>query len=68
LARQVVTQYVSDLNGKELDDKSAVEIRIKWPADSRKGSVVLDASETEVANLIKAGRKEKARGRAASKK
>jgi hypothetical protein len=60
---------VSDISGKEIADaKNAVEIRIKWPSDGRKGSVVLDALESEVTDLLKKGRKEKPRGRAASKK
>jgi hypothetical protein len=69
MAREVVTRYVSDVSGSEIkDEKQAVEIRISWPADRRKGTVVVDALESEVADLIKKGRKQKARGRAPGSK
>lgn len=68
MARETITRYVSDLSGKPIDDaKLAVEIRIKWPADGRKGSVVVDALESEVKDWIAKGRREKPRGRPASK-
>ena len=64
MARQVVTRYVSDLTGKEItDEKQAVEIRISWPSDRRKGIFVADALESEVTDLISKGRKQHARGR-----
>jgi hypothetical protein len=69
MARETVVQYTSDISGKPIaDDKLAVEIRIKWPSDGRKGSVVLDALESEVKDWIAKGRREKPRGRAPSKK
>jgi len=69
VAREVITRYISDISGKPIEgEKLAVEIRIKWPSDGRKGSVVLDALESEVADWIKKGRKQKPRGRAPSKK
>lgn len=64
MARETVTRYVSDLTGKEItDDKKAVEVRISWPADRRKGVYVIDALESEVADLKSKGRKQQARGR-----
>lgn len=64
MAREVVTRYVSDVSGKEIaNERQAVEIRITWPADRRKGTVVADALESEVAELISKGRKQKPRGR-----
>jgi hypothetical protein len=64
MARETITRYVSDITGKEItDDKKAVEVRIKFPADGRRGTVVIDALEGEVAELIAKGRKEKPRGR-----
>jgi hypothetical protein len=69
MARETITRYVSDVSGKAIDDeKAAVVIRITWPADKRRGAVVVDALVSEVDNLIKVGRKEKPRGRAASAK
>lgn len=68
MARETITRYVSDLSGKPIDDeKLAVEIRIKWPSDRRKGLVVLDAFESEAKDWIAKGRREKPRGRPASK-
>jgi hypothetical protein len=64
MARQTVIRIVSDLTGKEIsDEKRAVEVRISWPADRRKGVVVADALESEVKDLIDKGRKQHARGR-----
>ena len=64
MARETVTRYVSDISGKPIDnEKHAVAIRISWPADGRKGSVVLDALESEVSDWIAKGVKQKPRGR-----
>jgi hypothetical protein len=60
MARQVV--LVSDLTGKEIDDKDAATVTIRY-ADARKGQVVLDVNASEVEDIARKGTKQKRRGR-----
>jgi hypothetical protein len=64
MARQTIYQYTSDISGTEIKDSDTpVLIRISWPNDPERGTVVLDASEIEVKDLLDKGRTEKSRGR-----
>jgi hypothetical protein len=56
------TIFVSDLTGKEIDDKEAVKVTLAY-ADARRGVVVLDANAKEVSDLASKGRKQARRGR-----
>jgi sugar/nucleoside kinase (ribokinase family) len=56
------TIYVSDLSGKELDEKDAATVTIRY-ADARKGQVVLDVNANEVEDLAAKGTKQARRGR-----
>jgi len=56
------TVYVSDLSGKEIDDKSAARITINF-GDARKGTIVLDVNEGEISDLISKGSRQARRGR-----
>jgi hypothetical protein len=56
------TVLVSDLTGKEIDDKEAVTVTLRY-ADARRGIVVLDANASEVSDLASKGRKQARRGR-----
>lgn len=60
MARKTV--LVSDLTGKEIDDKEAVTVTLRY-ADARRGIVVLDANASEVSDLASKGRKQARRGR-----
>jgi hypothetical protein len=60
MSKRVV--LVSDMSGKPLDAKEAVKVTLTY-ADARKGQVVLDASESEVADLASKGQKQARRGR-----
>lgn len=60
MARRTI--FVSDLTGKEIDEKSAAKVTISY-ADARKGQVVLDVNENEVADLAAKGTKQARRGR-----
>jgi hypothetical protein len=60
MARKVV--LVSDLTGKEIDDKDAATVTIRY-ADARKGQVVLDVNASEVEDIARKGTKQKRRGR-----
>ncbi len=61
MARKTV--FVSDLSGKEIDEKDAVRITVVY-ADARKGQVVVDAhpDDAEVKELVQAGAKQARRG------
>jgi hypothetical protein len=62
MARKII--FVSDLSGKEIDEKDAVRVTVTY-ADARKGTVVVDAheSDTEVQRLVSVGTKQARRGR-----
>src|SRR5438105_15828913 len=60
MARKTI--FVSDLSGKEIDEKNAATVTIRY-ADARKGQVVLDVNADEVADLAAKGTKQARRGR-----
>jgi hypothetical protein len=60
MARRTI--YVSDITGKEIDEKSAARIVIAF-GDARKGTVVLDVNESEISDLISKGIRQTRRGR-----
>jgi hypothetical protein len=60
MARKTI--FVSDLTGREIDEKDAVTVTIKY-SDARKGQVVLDVNASEVAALASKGTKQARRGR-----
>ena len=60
MARKTVV--VSDLSGKAIEEGSAATISIKF-SDARKGTYVLDVTETEAEELGRKGRKQARRGR-----
>ena len=60
MARRTI--LVSDLTGKEIDDKDAAQVVIKY-ADARRGQVVLDVNASEVDELASRGTKQARRGR-----
>ena len=60
MARKTI--FVSDLSGKEIDEKSAATVTIRY-ADARRGQVVLDVNANEVDDLAAKGTKQARRGR-----
>jgi hypothetical protein len=60
MARRTI--LVSDLTGKEIDDKDAAQVVIKY-TDARRGQVVLDVNASEVEDLAAMGTKQARRGR-----
>jgi hypothetical protein len=60
MARKTI--FVSDLTGKEIDEKDAATVTIRY-SDARKGQVVLDVNASEVEDLARKGTKQKRRGR-----
>jgi hypothetical protein len=56
------TIIVSDLTGREIDDKDAATVTIRY-ADARRGQVMLDVNASEVDDLAAKGRKQARRGR-----
>ena len=60
MARKTV--FVSDLTGKEIDDKNAAQVIINY-RDARRGRVVLDVNADEVDDLARKGAKQARRGR-----
>jgi hypothetical protein len=56
------TIYVSDLSGKEIDEKDSAKVTISY-ADARRGQIVLDVNADEVADLAGKGRRQARRGR-----
>lgn len=62
MARKSV--FVSDLSGEEIADGKGATVTIKF-ADARKGTIVLDVTDTEGEKLGEKGRKQARRGRRA---
>lgn len=60
MARKTI--YVSDLTGKDIDEKNAATVTIRY-ADARRGQVVLDVNADEVADLAAKGTRQARRGR-----
>jgi len=60
MARRTI--FVSDLTGKEIDERDAAQLVIKY-ADARRGTVVLDVNANEVDDLAAKGTKQARRGR-----
>jgi hypothetical protein len=60
MARKTI--LVSDLTGKEIDDKNAAKVTINF-SDARKGTIVLDVNENEISDLISKGARQARRGR-----
>jgi hypothetical protein len=60
MARKTI--FVSDLTGKEIDEKDAATVTIKY-SDARRGQVVLDVNASEVDDLAAKGIKQARRGR-----
>ena len=60
MARKTV--LVSDLSGREIDEKNAATLTIRY-ADARRGQVVLDVNADEVDDLAAKGTKQARRGR-----
>jgi hypothetical protein len=56
------TIIVSDLSGKEIDDKDAAKVTITY-ADARRGQVVLDVNASEVEEWADKGTRQARRGR-----
>ena len=60
MARKTI--FVSDLTGKQIDDKNAAKVTINF-SDARKGTIVLDVNEDEINDLISKGTRQARRGR-----
>ena len=60
MARKTI--YVSDLTGKEINEKDAAKITITY-ADARRGQIVLDVNAAEVDDLATKGTRQARRGR-----
>jgi hypothetical protein len=60
LARKTI--IVSDLSGREIDDKDAAKVTITY-ADARRGQVVLDVNASEVEEWASKGTRQARRGR-----
>jgi hypothetical protein len=60
MARKTI--LVSDLTGKEVDEKDAAKVTITY-ADARRGQVVLDVNANEVEDLARQGTRQARRGR-----
>jgi len=56
------TIIVSDLSGKEIEDKDAAKVTITY-ADARRGQVVLDVNASEVEEWASRGTRKARRGR-----
>jgi hypothetical protein len=56
------TIFVSDLTAKEIDDRNAATLTIRY-ADARRGQVVLDVNADEIEELAAKGTKQARRGR-----
>jgi hypothetical protein len=52
MARKTI--LVSDLTGKEIEDRNAARITINF-SDARKGTIILDVNETEISDLVSKG-------------
>ena len=60
MARKTI--LVSDLTGKEIEDRKAAKVTITY-ADARKGMIVLDVNEDEISDLAGKGQRQARRGR-----
>jgi hypothetical protein len=60
MARKTI--FVSDLTGREIDEKDAATVTIRY-ADARRGMVVLDVNANEVTDMAAKGTKQARRGR-----
>ena len=60
MARKTIV--VSDLTGKEIEERNAAQVVIKY-ADTRRGQVVLDVNASEVEDLAAKGTRQARRGR-----
>jgi tRNA U54 and U55 pseudouridine synthase Pus10 len=60
MARKTI--LVSDLTGKEIDQKDAATVTIRY-ADAKRGVVVLDVNAQEVDDMASKGNKQARRGR-----
>ena len=56
------TILVSDLTGKEIDERNAAQVVIRY-SDARRGQVVLDVNANEVDELASKGLRQARRGR-----
>jgi hypothetical protein len=62
MARTVVTRYVSDLTGKDIEEGEAATMRIVLESDSE-SVYVIDAMQSEIADLLKKATKTNKPGR-----
>ena len=60
MARKTI--YVSDLTGREIDERDAAQVVIKY-SDARRGQVVLDVNASEVEEIAAKGTNQARRGR-----
>lgn len=60
MARKTI--IVSDISGREIDDRDAAKVTITY-ADARRGQIVLDVNASEVDDLASMGTKQARRGR-----
>ena len=60
MARKTI--LVSDLSGKEIDEKNAAQVVITY-GDARRGRVVLDVNADEVDEFARKGQRQARRGR-----
>jgi hypothetical protein len=56
------TILVSDLTGKEIDERNGAQVVIRY-SDARRGQVVLDVNASEVDDLASKGQRQARRGR-----
>jgi len=60
MARRTI--LVSDISGKQIDEKDSAKVTISY-SDARRGQIVLDVNASEVADLAAHGVQQKRRGR-----
>jgi hypothetical protein len=60
MARRTI--IVSDLTGREIDERNAAQVVIRY-SDARRGQVVLDVNADEADDLARKGQKQARRGR-----
>lgn len=60
MARKTI--MVSDLSGQEIEDGKGATVSIKF-TDARKGTIVLDVTDSEAEEMGRKGRKQARRGR-----
>jgi hypothetical protein len=60
MARKTI--MVSDLSGQEVEDGKGATVSIKF-TDARKGTIVLDVTDSEAEEMGRKGRKQARRGR-----